>query len=98
MTDDPRWSEDVRWEIQRAMNAVVREAADVVTRRSSNGKWIAPGEIDELGDNPSLGMAGEIWVLDKLDAKIREAREVIERVREECRAQSRVKPPSEESG
>ncbi|WP_381798758.1 hypothetical protein [Streptomyces niveus] len=98
MTDNPRWSKEVRWEIQRAMNAVVREAADVVTRRSSNGKWIAPGEIDELGDNPSLGMAGQIWVLDKLDAKIREAREVIERVQEECRTQSGIKRPTGESG
>ncbi|MGX1027461.1 hypothetical protein RKD38_002142 [Streptomyces ambofaciens] len=60
MTGNPRWSSGVRWEIQRAMNAVVREAADIVASQSSNGKWIAPGEIDELGDNPSLGTAGQI--------------------------------------
>lgn len=87
---DPRLSPEIRTEIQMAMNAVVREAADIVRRRSESGRWLPPGEIDELGTNSALCTAARIWVLDKLEAQIQEARKVIDRVEVECRDYSGV--------
>ncbi|MGW6744858.1 hypothetical protein ACWGDX_29675 [Streptomyces sp. NPDC055025] len=90
--ESTKWSPEVRHEIQRAMNAVVREADDIVKRRSSDGRWLPPGEIDELGSNPALGAAGRIWVLDRLQTRIDEARAVIDRVEREARAESGISP------
>lgn len=87
---NPRTSPEVRVEIQTVMNAVVREAGDIVTRRSRDGRWLPPGEVGELGSNTALGRAAEVWVLDRLEARIREAREVIERVQRESDAQSGI--------
>jgi hypothetical protein len=98
MESDPRWSPEVRTDIKMAMNAVIREAADIVQRRSRAGQWLPPGEIDELGTNSALCTAARIWVLDKLEAQIREARQVLDRVEADCRAQSGVVPRSHEDG
>ncbi len=87
---NPRTSPEVRDEIQTVMNALVREAGDIVTRRSRDGVWLPPGEISELGTNTALGRAAEVWVLDRLEARIREAREVITRVQRESDAQSGI--------
>ncbi|MFD8902657.1 hypothetical protein [Streptomyces ardesiacus] len=87
---DPRWSPDVRMTVQMAMNAVVREAADIVQRRSDGGRWVPPREIDEVGSNSALCTAARVWVLDKLDAQIREARQVLDQVEADCRAQAGV--------
>ncbi|MEU0596254.1 hypothetical protein [Streptomyces ardesiacus] len=87
---DPRWSPEVRIDVQMAMNAVIREAADILQRRSSGGRWLPPLEIDEDGTNSALCTAARIWVLDKLEAQIREARQVLDRVEADCRAQSGV--------
>lgn len=90
MSESSRWSPTVRAEIQMAMNAVIREAHDIVTRRSEGGQWLPPGETGEVGDNPGLGRAAEIWVLAKLEAQIQEAREVISRVQHECAVESGI--------
>ncbi|MCF6521966.1 hypothetical protein [Streptomyces sp. JJ36] len=95
---NPRWSEETRREIQRAMNAVVREAADIAARRGEHGVWLPPGETAELGDNPALCTAARIWVLDRLEDRIREARQVIERVEHDCRVRSGTEPASPSPG
>ncbi|MFJ8865995.1 MULTISPECIES: hypothetical protein [unclassified Streptomyces] len=93
MSDNPRTSPQVRVEIHTAMNALVREASDIVTRRSRDGQWLPPGEIAELGTNTALGRAAEVWVLERLESRIREAREVIERVQRDSDAWSGVTGP-----
>ncbi|MEU3550682.1 hypothetical protein [Streptomyces longwoodensis] len=90
MESDPRWSPEVRADIKMAMNSVIREAADIVQRRSHAGQWLPPGETDELGTNSALCTAARIWVLDKLEAQIQEARRVLDRVEAECREQTGV--------
>lgn len=76
----PQWNIDRRVEIHTAVNGVIREAADIVGRRSRGGRWTPPGEMVEGGSNGGLISAARVWVLDRLDRRITEAREVLDRV------------------
>jgi hypothetical protein len=82
-TEDPRWARDLRWKVQSALNAVTFEAKDILTRHAQQGQYVAPNEISELGDITGLIAAGETQVLDRLEAKIREARSAIGAVKDE---------------
>ncbi|MFI9272965.1 hypothetical protein ACIGXM_19890 [Kitasatospora sp. NPDC052896] len=77
---DPRWAYDRRVEIHQAVDGVLREAADVLARRSRNGRWTPPGEIAEGGSNIGLSTAARVWVLDRLAERIRAARAVLDEV------------------
>ncbi|MFJ6140542.1 glycosyltransferase family 2 protein [Kitasatospora sp. NPDC092286] len=92
-SDDPKWNIDRRVEIHTAVNAVIREAADIVGRRSRNGRWTPPGEMVEGGTNSGLISAARVWVLDRLDRRIAEAREVLGQVEGECLDYSGIRRP-----
>ncbi|GAA2242795.1 MULTISPECIES: hypothetical protein [Kitasatospora] len=85
-SSDPQWSHDHRVEIHGAVNAVLREADDIMKRRTRNGLWTPPGEIAEGGSNIGLVTAARVWVLDRLEARIRAAREVLDQVERDSRA------------
>lgn len=91
MTEDhPAQSPERRQEIHDVIDAVIREAADVVTRRSSNGKWELPGDLGQYGDNYGLIRVARNEVLNKLEARITEARAVLDRIEDEARQASGI--------
>ncbi|MDH6123994.1 hypothetical protein [Kitasatospora sp. GP82] len=83
---DPQWAYDRRVEIHSAVNSVLREADDLVKRRTRNGRWTPPGEISEGGSNIGLVTAARVWILDRLEARILAAREVLEKVERDTHA------------
>jgi hypothetical protein len=74
------------------MDALVHEAADILTRRTESGRWLPPGETGELGDNHSMARAAELWVLSRLDARIAAAREAAARLTAAAQAESGMAP------
>ncbi|MFI6158182.1 glycosyltransferase [Kitasatospora sp. NPDC051170] len=92
-SQDPKWSIDRRVEIHTAVNGVIREAADIVGRRSQNGRWTPPGEMVEGGSNGGLISAARVWVLEPLTRRMDEARQVLDRVEGECLDYSGIRRP-----
>ncbi|WP_063795150.1 glycosyltransferase [Kitasatospora sp. MBT66] len=92
-SQDPKWDVDRRVEIHTAVNAVIREAADIVGRRSRGGRWTPPGEMVEGGSNGGLISAARVWVLDRLDRRVAEARETLNRVEGECLDYTGIRRP-----
>jgi hypothetical protein len=61
------------------MDEVVNEAFEIAVRRSGpRGRWLPPVEADESADLGVLAEAARERVLDRLQARINEARRVLD--------------------
>jgi hypothetical protein len=74
--DDPRWSPNIRNQVETAINAVLFEAQDILRRYSDDGIYVPPSEVAEGGSINGLMAASRHQVLERLSAKIEEARQV----------------------
>lgn len=86
----PKDSPERRQEIHDAINAVIREAAEVVRLRSRNERWEIPGDLDEFGDNYGLAHVARNEVLDQLHARITEAYQALDRIEDDARQASGI--------
>lgn len=86
----PKDSPERRQEIYDAVDAVLREAANVVRLRSHNERWETPGDLDEFGDNYGLIRIARNEVLDQLQARITEAYQVLDRIEDEAKEASGI--------
>lgn len=80
---NPAWSPDVRRKVEKSLDGVTLEAKDVLMRYTRDGYYVPPSEVGDFGDLNGLIACGESQVLDRLEAKIREARSTIETARRE---------------
>ncbi|OEJ62339.1 hypothetical protein BGM19_34330 [Streptomyces agglomeratus] len=90
----PPWSPDNRLRIQRAMNAVLREAADLVLRRTSGGQWWPPAET-EAGDVSGLILTARHLVLAPLEEVLKDARATLDDVERQVREYRGLSRPDE---
>ena len=91
--EDPRWSSEIRSKIESEMNGLIHEIQDVLHRRSENGQWLPPGEINEVGDNVALAKAAKTWVLDRLTERIDRIRGALDEIERNAAQYTGVVPP-----
>lgn len=82
-TPNPAWSPDVRRRVEKSLDDVTLEAKNVLTRYTRDGFYVPPSEVAEVGDVSGLIACGETQVLNRLEARIADARVVIKEVRQE---------------